>query len=254
MTWRRSSGVSSVKSLCRSTSASVATMRSALSPSGSASSGAPVHAAGHRQRLLVVVGDLRRVRVVRRRRTRLDDGRVGRPFLLEEVPVVQRVERREVLGPRHQRHPSGHAKVHRVERVEQRRGADERHDAARADVHARWRGESDRSPPGDRGPRCRSVVVQRGGHARLSGLAADHLADGGPRHLQVVVVLQHGARGSRPPPRVQAVDAQERQRVRPVDRLGDAGALGDLHLAQPGHGAGDLLRQGGGDLAARARR
>ena len=53
------------------------------------------------------------------------------------------------------------------------------------------------------------------------------------RELLVLVVLQHRAERRRRGLRVEPLDAEERDRVRPVDRLGDAGALRDVEPAEP---------------------
>ena len=62
------------------------------------------------------------------------------------------------------------------------------------------------------------------------------------------MVLEQRAQGGLGLLGLQPGRAQEGQGLRPVDRLGHPGALGHVHLAQPGHRLGDLAGQGLGDL------
>ena len=65
----------------------------------------------------------------------------------------------------------------------------------------------------------------------------------------VLAVLQDGAERRRRAVEVELAGADELQRARPVERLGDAGRLEQVGLAQPADGGGDLRRP-----AARAAR
>jgi hypothetical protein len=72
----------------------------------------------------------------------------------------------------------------------------------------------------------------RGGRPRLAeqlrhGVVADR--------LEVLVVLQDRPERLLDDLRVELLGAKGHERVRPVDRLRDAGRLGEVHLPQPGH-------------------
>ena len=65
--------------------------------------------------------------------------------------------------------------------------------------------------------------------------------------LEVLVVLQHRAERRLDDLRVQLLPAEGRERLRPVDRLGDARRLREIEPAEAGDETGDLLGESLGD-------
>ena len=216
-------------------------------------------------RLLALRRTRRRPRVRRRARcssVRRSRRRLGAPGLdlgrhPHEPGAEGAVERVDLLGLRDERRAERPVDVLRVADVDLDEAVQRVAEPAGADLEpglaqAAAEGDDLANDPGVGRCSC---------DAGRAGLLDEPRERGVADELEVLVVLEHRAQRLLDDRRVELLAAERGERVRPVDRLGDAGRLREVEAAQTadergrlrGEPLGDVRRRGGARSRSRAR-